>query len=71
MNAHMNACTRYTISTRKAGDGSDACYVVYFYYEMVATFPVNDPNRGDAKEYAERFAAMMNAHIEGLVLQGL
>lgn len=48
----------FTLSTRSLGDGSEACYVVYFERQIVATFPINDPTSPDARYFAKRFIAM-------------
>lgn len=62
---------RYTISTRSLGDGSEACYVVYYQREIIATFPINDPSSivtiSDAREYAERFVQTMDAYMDGAI----
>lgn len=54
----------YVISTRSKGDGSEACYAVWFEREIVATFPINDPASPDASEYAKRFAASMERYYK-------
>jgi hypothetical protein len=51
---------RYTITTRSLSDGSEACYVVYYMRQIIATFPVNDPASPDARQYAEQFVRMMD-----------
>jgi hypothetical protein len=58
---------RYTISTRSRGDGSEACYVVYYMREIIATFPINNPASPDAHQYAERFVRAMDAYMDGAV----
>lgn len=52
----------FTMNTRSKGDGSEACYVVYFEREIVATFPINNPALPDAREYATRFIDTMNGY---------
>ena len=49
-----------TISTRCKGDGSEACSVVYYQRQIVATFPINDPSSSDAYKYAKQFVWAMN-----------
>ena len=67
----MAMSTRYHMNTRCDADGRNACYIVTFHGDTIATFPVVDPSTTDAREYAQRFTDMMNAHIEAFVARGL
>ena len=58
---------RYTITTRSLGNGSEACYVVYYNREIIATFPVNDPACSDARRYAERFVEAMDTYMDAAI----
>jgi hypothetical protein len=51
----MDRFDEFTLSTRSLGDGSEACYVVYHQREIIATFPILDPTKDDARRYAEKF----------------
>ena len=53
----------FSMTTRSLADGSEACYVVYYERELVATFPINNPSRKDAALYARTFIDAMNASL--------
>jgi hypothetical protein len=55
---------RFTVSTRSKGDGSDPSYVVYYDYQVVAVFPINDPVANTAHDWAHDFATVQNEKLE-------